>query len=209
MCLLQAAYEEIHCNGFRGTSLEAILRRAGVTKGALYHHFPNKNALGCAMVDEMLTSGIRERFIEPLEQCENPITGLHALCDTFDEAATLELLEQGCPLNNLAQEMSSVDETFRQRIEFVFRTWRESLEKILARGQEKGYVRRELNVTQIATFIVATVEGSIGLAKNAQDIRLFRQCIEGMRQYLDIIATPEWQTKYASSGAVTETPSIS
>ena len=102
--------------------------------------------------------------------------------------------------------MSSVDETFRQRIEAVFRNWRESLEAILIAGQKKGYVRDDLDAAQVSTFIVATVEGSIGLAKNAQDVALFRQCLQGMRQYLEVIATPEWRGRYACSGASIETP---
>src|SRR2546422_9784373 len=44
--LLQAAFEEIYRRGFQGASLETILAAAGVTKGALYHHFPDKAALG-------------------------------------------------------------------------------------------------------------------------------------------------------------------
>ena len=52
--ILAAAFEEVHGNGFRGASLERILADTGLTKGALYHHFPNKDALGHALIDETL-----------------------------------------------------------------------------------------------------------------------------------------------------------
>jgi hypothetical protein len=52
--LLQAAFQEIYKSGFRGTDLETILRAAGVTKGAMYHHFASKKALGYAVVDEIM-----------------------------------------------------------------------------------------------------------------------------------------------------------
>lgn len=206
--LLEAGYEEIHLSGFRSASLDAILSRAGVTKGALYHHFPNKKALGCAIVDEILVRGVRERFIEPLKSNENPIAGLFALCNTFDEASTIELLEQGCPLNNLAQEMSAIDETFRKRIERVFEDWRDSLEQILRDGQSKGYVRRDRDAAQVATFMVATVEGAIGLAKCARCTAIFSQCVDGMRQYLTLLIPQDQLPKYASFGVSSETPSI-
>ena len=44
--LLEAAFQEIYKVGFQAASLQTILSNAGVTKGALYHHFKNKKALG-------------------------------------------------------------------------------------------------------------------------------------------------------------------
>jgi len=51
---LQAAFREIYRSGFRSADLDAILAAAGVTKGALYYHFDNKEALGHAVVDEVI-----------------------------------------------------------------------------------------------------------------------------------------------------------
>ena len=52
--ILEAAYQEIHVQGFQSASMSEILLKAGVTKGALYHHFENKMALGYAVVDEVV-----------------------------------------------------------------------------------------------------------------------------------------------------------
>jgi AcrR family transcriptional regulator len=52
--LLRAAFQEMHLSGFRSADLNAILAAAGVTKGALYHHFDRKEALGYAVVEEKL-----------------------------------------------------------------------------------------------------------------------------------------------------------
>ena len=49
--LLQAAFEEMYRSGYRSADLDAILAAAGVTKGALYYHFDNKESLGYAVVD--------------------------------------------------------------------------------------------------------------------------------------------------------------
>ena len=52
--LLKAAFEEIYRSGFQATSLDIILTKARVTKGALYHYFPDKASLGYAVVDEVV-----------------------------------------------------------------------------------------------------------------------------------------------------------
>ncbi len=102
--LLQAAFQEIYKSGFRGTDLETILRAAGVTKGAMYHHFASKEALGYAVVDEIIASITREKWLWPLQNAKNPIDALIGIIQSTSlRPADLRC---GCPLNNLAQEMS-------------------------------------------------------------------------------------------------------
>src|SRR6266851_5448653 len=89
------------------------IAEAGITKGALYHHFGSKQELGYAVVDELIREHILDRWVRSLEKAENPIDGLLAVLregrhPSFDQRL-------GCPLNNLAQEMSPLDEGFRKR----------------------------------------------------------------------------------------------
>ncbi len=94
-------------------------------------------------------------------------------------------LVQGCPLNNLAQEMSPLDEGFRKRVEKVYAAWRESLESAFARGVKAGKVRKTISPRNAATFVVAALAGIIGTAKNAQSEELLKQAAEGLFDYLD------------------------
>src|SRR5690242_2300964 len=70
--LLERAFEEIHRSGFRAASLDSILADAGVTKGALYHHFANKLDLGYAVVDEVVRPWMEETW-RPVSEASNPI----------------------------------------------------------------------------------------------------------------------------------------
>src|SRR5689334_24973701 len=70
--LLERAFEEIHRNGFRAASLESILADAGVTKGALYHHFASKTELGYAVVDEVVRPWMEDTW-RPITVADNPI----------------------------------------------------------------------------------------------------------------------------------------
>src|SRR6202167_6789096 len=71
--LLQAAFQEIYRSGFRGADMDAILAAAGVTKGALYYHFDNKEALGYAVVDEVIASQTHQKWVQPLRDAKDPI----------------------------------------------------------------------------------------------------------------------------------------
>src|SRR5713101_7434306 len=77
--LLQAAFQEIYRSGFQAASLDNMLSKAGVTKGALYHHFGSKEELGYAVVDELIREHILDRWVRSLEKAENPIDALFAI----------------------------------------------------------------------------------------------------------------------------------
>lgn len=183
--ILEAAYEEIHARGFQGASLSKILSSTSVTKGALYHYFPTKLALGYAVVDEILADHIQQQWVQPLLESDDPITSFTNIIAQSGGEITEEDIQCGCPLNNLAQEMAPVDEGFRSRVELVYRSWRKGIESALRNGQEKGFVKKEVNVTSVATMIVASLEGCMGLAKNAQSKKVLFQCGQSVIDYLE------------------------
>src|SRR6204780_4057594 len=93
---LHAAFEEIYRSGFRSADLDAILAAAGVTKGALYYHFDNKEALGYAVVDEVIATNLHQKWVQPLRNAENPVDVLIRIIQ--GESVRREDLERGCPL---------------------------------------------------------------------------------------------------------------
>jgi TetR/AcrR family transcriptional regulator, transcriptional repressor for nem operon len=182
--LLEAGFREIHRQGFQPASLEAIVEGAGVTKGALYHHFATKQALGYAVVDEIISSVLDERWITPLADAPDPVDVLVALVRKAARAASVEL---GCPLNNLAQEMSGVDAGFQRRIERLYRRWEAGVARALERGQRQRRVRSDVDVGAAATFVVASIEGALGLAKTRGDHQPLQACAEGLARYLQTL----------------------
>jgi len=182
--LLEVAAEEILENGFQATSIGDILTKTGLSKGALYHHFPSKLTLGYAVFEEVFLPECTERWAPALSDSD-PISGISQLLREDLNKLTSEKIRLGCPVNNLAQEMSPIDEGFRQRINRAITHWRTDLSAALERGQEAGTVDSNVNTMQIATFFVASMEGAIGLAKNAQDRELLEACVEGIISYLE------------------------
>lgn len=183
--LLEAAFEEIHRVGFQAASLHRILRRTGLTKGALYHHFPSKIALGYAVVDEMLAPYLEQNWLAPLREAGDPIEEMKNLLVINAQRMGDEDISLGCPLNNLAQEMAPVDAGFQQRIQDLFGEWRQGIAAALASGQSDGRVRQDINPLQAASVILATMEGCIGLAKTAQSSAVLMECGAGLLDYLD------------------------
>jgi AcrR family transcriptional regulator len=83
--LIRAARELFATRGYVETSLDEVVRDAGLTKGALYHHFAGKRELFRAVFEreqETLTPAIDEAFV----RSENPWEGFFAGCRAFLEA---------------------------------------------------------------------------------------------------------------------------
>ena len=194
--LLDAAFDEIYLNGFRAAGLDAILSKTGVTKGALYHHFGNKQGLGYAVVEERVDALVHDRYIDPFKATEDPIQGMQQMGLRMEsELLKVGILKKGCPVNNLVQEMSGVDEGFRLRLAKILDKWSETIADGLRRGQAEGTVRSDIDALEVATFFVASYQGACGYCKNSQDIKQFTDARKHLDKYVETLrAVPQKQT---------------
>ncbi len=183
--ILQSAVHAVYEHGLSATALDAVLASTGVTKGALYHHFESKQALGCALVDEVLAARVRAAWIAPLDGAADPLAALQRLLRRAADAPTPEILRYGCPLNNLVQEVAALDDELRERVEAIVREWVEAVRRALAHGQEAGTVRQGLDARAAAVFVVGAIEGALGLGKATRDRRVLGAALRELAAYLD------------------------
>jgi len=185
--LLEAAFAEIHRNGFQAASLAQILADTGLTKGALYHHFPDKKALGLAVVEEVIRPRLAAMMFEPLAETRQPLAAMQTLLAAKAAEDDPMVVALGCPLNNLMQEMSPVDESFRLNLNQVFEAWVGVVAAALERGKTAGEVRRDVDAEATAFFIVSALEGCIGMSKNTQSAAAYRGCLAQLGRFLDTL----------------------
>ena len=184
--ILMAAFDEIYHCGFQAASLSNILKKTTITKGALYHHFKNKMDLGYAVVDEVIFESIKAVWIDPLEDTDDPIPVLQQILLETGEMVSDADVRLGCPLHNLSQEMSAIDEGFRHRITHVYDEWFQALESAAIRGQKAGNVRQESDPKQLSVLFIATLQGCLAVAKTTQSIELLMDCGQGLVEQLEL-----------------------
>ena len=182
--LLMSAFCEIHRQGFQAASIVNILQDTGLTKGALYHHFPNKQALGLAVIDEVIQARLDGLIFSRLRESEQPVETLLDIIATIDKKVPSDFVMLGCPLNNLMQEMSALDKLFQKRLSKVLGIWQRTVEDALKRGQKQGEIRADVDYKAAALFIVSAWEGCIGVAKNMQSPQAFSTCMKQLHGYV-------------------------
>jgi TetR/AcrR family transcriptional regulator, transcriptional repressor for nem operon len=182
--ILAAARQRIGREGFRAASIRDILVDTGVTKGALYHHFPSKTALGYAVVDEHMRGVIVElgaRF----EHADDPLTTMQGIVREKIIGAAEDSLLQGCPVVRLADEMCAHDDGFKDRMNELFGELRDVLAAALRRGQRTGTVRASISPEGTALCFACMRNGILGLAARSQDRELVTMAAESWIHMLD------------------------
>ncbi len=183
--ILHAASRLMTLKGYHSTSLDDVLRASGVGKGNFYYYFKSKEELGYAMLDRIIL-GFVERTLEPCfsDGTVAPLDRVRCFFDRVLEAQRQRNCVGGCPMGNLASELSDVHEGFRQRLAEIFTRWRARLTDALAEAQAQESLGPECDPAVLAYFLVAGLEGAILLTKVTKDIQIMEACVGELKAHL-------------------------
>lgn len=159
--ILEHAGRLIRMNGFNNTGIQEILESAGVPKGSFYFYFRSKDDLGLALIDyyaeylgSLCASSLGVAEGSPLERLRGFFEGMRMLFEQ-DE------WKGGCPIGNLTQEMGSLSDAFRSRLQGVFTIMQTSIRDCLEEARSRGELNPALDVDEMAEFILNGWEGAV------------------------------------------------
>ncbi len=162
--LLNATFEEVYKNGYHGTGLSTILKKANVNKGSMYHLYKSKKELMLDVIDKIIKQNISNKYASLLTVEKNIIDELLSIIkDTSKFNFT-----KGCPLNNLIQELSPTDKEFKNTLEKVYLHFEGIIRTALDKAIETKEIK-QCNTEELSMFIVALIEGALITAKKSQN----------------------------------------
>lgn len=164
--------------------VDEILRQSGLQKGAFYHHFGSKTELGYAVLEEQIKPLLESIWIQPLVEIDDPLRDIPRMLATLASRIPDTWREHGCPLNNLAQEMSAQDDGFRERIDGIFDSWIAAFSTVFEQAKLNGYVRHDVDSHAVSRFLIAALEGCIGISKVKNTPQQWAACQSQIATYL-------------------------
>ena len=173
--ILDAAATAFQTGGYAATSMHEIIRTAGATGGATYHHFPTKKALAIAVIEERVATGVDRAWIEPMRSARSTLDGVLTVFAEVIASHERRGVLSGCETSNLALELALADEDFRTALNAVFGRWRDAIATRIRSDQANGMLD-DTDADELATFIVATYSGAMAIAKTAQDSAPLKAC---------------------------------
>jgi TetR/AcrR family transcriptional repressor of nem operon len=177
-------FEAIHASGFHATRTDKVISELGITKGAFYHYFPDKNSLGYAIIDEILYPNFVGLWLSLEHYNGNQIDGIIACVNKSISFTTECTVGFGCPLNNLIQEMSSLDLGFKERLERIIDKQYTIIKESIQRGIKLKQINKNANAEEIASFVISSLEGSFALAKVKNNLDYLHKSINQLNNYL-------------------------
>jgi len=159
----------IHRKGYNATGLSDILTAARVPKGSFYFYFKNKEDFGLAVIDHYAEAiaAMGSSYLGDINR--PPMQRLAAFMDGFTDVFAKMDFTCGCPIGNLMQEMSDLNEAFRERVGRVYALMVEAVAQCLAEAKEQGDIPEDLDAAQTAQFILNSWEGAIMHMKLVKD----------------------------------------
>ena len=182
--LIDVAAQTFHRNGFAATSMHDIKRASGMSGGALYHHFPTKKALALAVISERVRVEVAETWIETVRSAADAATGILGVFDGVIAQLDHNGAVSGCPLGNLATELSLADPDIREALAREYENWRRAIEDRLRDDVESGAATflEQSGVESFAYVVVALFSGAMAIAKAEQRTSALRACVDQLRQ---------------------------
>jgi TetR/AcrR family transcriptional repressor of nem operon len=187
--IIDAAARLIHLRGYNSTSIEDILRATGIGKGNFYYYFASKEELGFAILDWQSTRFAEGVLRKAFEGSGDPLEQINRYLDLLLDLARKRGCRGGCPVGNLAQELSDTHEGFRRRLEQTLEAWRAILERTLQRAREEGRLRPEADPARLSRFLLAGIEGAVLLAKVGKDAGVLADCFDELKAHLQAWTT--------------------
>lgn len=175
--------ELFYANGYYNTSVDDILKKLELSKGAFYYHFDSKEDFFVQIIQNLMARKIYSSLIEPLEGHDNPLTLITKCFDDAMETAVHNKMDFGCLLNNFLTEFNGKNDNIMQHLNEIVTVWEVNLITTLQKGKYNGFIDRHVDCEAVATFLMSSYFGvstlMVGSSPSAKKYRFMTQ----LRQY--------------------------
>ena len=189
--ILDAAQTMVLDHGFAGVSVDQLIQSLGLTKGAFFHHFKNKNDLARSLIRRYADEGLlllRDNLARARKLSEDPLQQLLILVGLYEEMfENLTDPYPGCLLASYVYELQQFDEETRSIINEEFLQSRREVMNLLRSIVKKYPPRRPVDLMALADAFMSTFEGAFILSKSLNEaditvrqLRLYKNSIEAL-----------------------------
>ena len=195
--ILRTAFQLFHEQGFHATGIATIVREAEVNPGSLYHFFESKDQLLLSVL-EFAIGYLGPAVMEPVErQVADPIQRVFALLSQYRDGMARHGCRMGCPIGNLALEVSDGNAKARRLIHRNFENWAARVEAWLVAAGDR--LPPDLDRSQLARFILTVMEGGLMQARAANDLKPFDDSVAVLRDHLTLLQARAAKSDHAAS----------
>lgn len=185
--LLEAARDTIRSKGFAATSIDDICRSAGVSKGAFFHHFDSKDALGVAAAEFWRETTTAFFAAAPYHESSDPLERVLAYVAFRRAIITEQLWEFTCLVGTMAEEVYATHPAIREACATSIFGHAATLEADIAAAMAQYGVTGAWSAASLARHTQTVIQGAFVLAKAGNDPELAREGLDHLSRYIRLL----------------------
>ena len=185
--LLDAAVAIIRQKGYAATSVDELCARAGVTKGAFFHHFPSKDSLAVAAVDQWSQMSIALFTAAPYHHFDDPLDRILGYLDFRKAMLRGEVAEFTCLAGTMVQEVYGTHPDLRHACDASISGQAATLESDIADAMKRYHIREAWTAESLALHTQAVLQGAFILAKARGLAAVAEASIDHLRRYVELL----------------------
>ena len=185
-----AGLELFYQNGYHSTSVDDILKKLDLSKGAFYYHFKSKQDFFISIIQSLIVQKVYSALVQPIEGKEDPFTVIEKALDAALETAEHNFFDNGFVLSNFISETNGKDEEVNSYLNDILKIWEVALVTSLQKGKTDGYVARHADSEGVASFIISAYIGVRAQMASGNAKSLRYKFVQQLRAYFRTL-TPQ------------------
>ena len=166
--IIEKSAPVFNIKGYSGTTLSDIMNATGLTKGAIYGNFDNKDEVAIEVYKYNII-GVENILVEAMRDKKTASGKLIAVTNYYRNHWKKVFERGGCPIQNAAVEADDNAPFLKKYVQRSVKGWVKGINGIIVQGQQEGSFKKEIDAEKAAYAIVITLEGGMMMGKILND----------------------------------------
>ena len=180
--------ELFYQQGYYNTSIDDILKKLSLSKGAFYYHFQSKEDFFISIVQNLLFQKVYSMLVEPIEGQEDPLNVISKSIEDALETAEHNTMDFGFVLSNFITEFNGRNPEIMKYLMDIIKVWEVNLITTLQKGKTDGYVDRHVDSEAVATYVISSYIGVRTLMVEGNSKMLRYKFVQQLKNYFKLIS---------------------
>jgi len=169
--------------GYSATSMADITMATGLTKGAIYGNFENKEALAIAAFQKNVND-LLKRISQHQEQSSSPLQKLYLITDFYRNYYDFSKHLGGCPILNVGVDANNQDTALLEEVRSIIIKTQNNIAKLVDWGKETGEIKQTVDSQKFAKRLYSHIQGAIFMTYTMDDSDYLNESMNEIDNYI-------------------------